>query len=173
MHSHIFVHAYKQTNKKMHIRHKDDLLSVSHSPSLEKAKDFMHQCDLMASPFSTVGLGEISAPRWPPLEALNIQLQPCDVALPSISCKTFGVCKSVGVAVHPLGFSWSHRAIHTGISHPLLGAVQPKGGKPKEKLPKIYYAHHIRLSKFTLDMITNVKYYSELCVDFSALRLCS
>lgn len=42
--------------------------------------------------------------------------------------------------------------------------------KPKEKLPKIFYLHCVQLSKCTVDMITNVKYYSELCVDFSALR---
>lgn len=55
--------------------------------------------------------------------------------------------------------------------HPSSDREQLKVGEHKEKLLKIFYLHHIRLSKFTLNMITNVKYYSQPCVDFSVLRL--
>lgn len=65
------TYLYMSINKKqeIHIRHKHDLRSVSLSPSPEKAKDFMQQRNLMASPFSAAGLQRFqlhAGRRWKP-----------------------------------------------------------------------------------------------------------
>lgn len=159
----------------MHTQHTQDLPYVSQY-SLKRFTDFMHQCDLMAALLCAAGWGisPASGPCWKP-QTYNYRILPWSLFL-NVPCKTSEVCNNNCCPTCSecpfLCFSVLLQSAHGPVNslQPHLRTEQLKR-EEYEKLLKILYLHHIRLSKFTLNMITNVKYYSQLCVDFSVLRL--